>query len=127
MVELIRLTLKGQANDARYSKHTSSSVCLMGVEVEKDPKDAKKLQIMTSPIPLYVRCNDEEERDFWYEMLLNSASMEIPSTEENIAEIGMDWDLFDELMESIRANDEELDELEFADPDWHLNEEQAFR
>ncbi len=99
----------------------------MGVDVTKDPKDKKKLQIMTSPVPTYVRCNDEEERDFWYEMLLNAASMEMPSMEDHVTEVGMDWDLFDELMETIAANDEELDELEFADPDWHLNEEQAFR
>lgn len=99
----------------------------MGMEVEKDPKDKKKLQIMASPVPIHVRCNDEEERDFWYEMLLNSASMEMPSMEDDVAEVGMDWDLFDELMESIKANDEELDELEFADPAWQLNEEQAFR
>ena len=99
----------------------------MGVDVTKDPKDKRKLEITTSPVPTYVRCNDEEERDFWHEMLLNSASMEMPSMEEHVAEVGMDWDMFDELMETIAANDEELDELEFADPDWHLNEEQAFR
>jgi hypothetical protein len=31
----------------------------------------------------------------------------------------------DELIETIMADDQELDELEFSDPDWHLSEEQA--
>ena len=112
--------------DDWYSKHTVCSVCLMGVDIEKDPKDKKKLTLNVSPVPIFLRCNDEEERDFWFEMLYSSASMAMPGEEQLVEETGMDWGLFDELIEQIRADDAELDELDFSDPDWHLNEGQAF-
>ena len=43
-----------------YSKHTASSLCLMGVDVEKDAKDGRKLVLHTSPVPTNIRCADEE-------------------------------------------------------------------
>ena len=43
-----------------YSKHTASSLCLMGVDVEKGTKDGRKLVLHTSPVPTNIRCADEE-------------------------------------------------------------------
>ena len=54
------ISLRSDMQRAAASKHTASSLCLMGVDVEKDAKDGRKLVLHTSPVPTNIRCADEE-------------------------------------------------------------------
>ena len=118
--------------DDWYSKNTSSSLSVMGVVVEKDLDDKKKLELKTYPTITYLKAASEEERDFWYIMLYQAASLDMPGMAAEPKETGMDWTIFERLIARIHADDPELTSLDFTTDstmmdhtDWHLNEEQA--
>lgn len=109
--------------DDWYSKFPSCSLSVMGMEVFKDPKQKKVLELHTYPLPTYIKCGTEQERDFWYEMLYEAAAMDVG----DVPNEGMDWDIFNALLDRIYENDPELFELNFSENKMHLSEEQAIQ
>ena len=73
----------------------------MGLDVQPDPKNKKLIMLDTHPIFTYLKASDEEERDFWVEMMREAADMSMGGESVTRGTGGMEWGSFDELINKL--------------------------
>ena len=87
--------------DDWHSKNIGLSLSLMGLDVQPDPKNKKLIMLDTHPIFTYLKASDEEERDFWVEMMREAADMSMGGESVTRGTGGMEWGSFDELINKL--------------------------